>query len=66
MARNVVVVITTGGTIAMQDKGGGAVPTLAVGSLLGEPPPDLEGWEIQVEEFSNLPSCHLTIEQLWN
>jgi L-asparaginase len=66
VARNVVVVITTGGTIAMKDMGGGgAVPAVSVGDLLTDKPADLAELEIQVEEFSNLPSCHLTVEQLW-
>jgi L-asparaginase len=66
VARNIVVVITTGGTIAMQDTDGdGAIPSVDVGTLLTAPPPDLTEIEIQVEEFSNLPSVHLTVEQLW-
>jgi L-asparaginase len=66
MARNVVVVITTGGTIAMRDGGAGAVPSVGGSDLLGPAPPGMEGVEIQVEEFSNIPSSHFTVEQLWN
>lgn len=65
MARDIVVLITTGGTIAMRDSGGGAMPTVGGRALLGETPRDLEGVEIEVEEFSNIPSSHFTVEQLW-
>lgn len=63
--RNVIVVITTGGTIAMRDQGTGAVPTLGGRDLVGRVPPELGEVEIQVEEFTNVPSSHLTVEQLW-
>jgi L-asparaginase len=66
MAKDVIVVITTGGTIAMRDEGEGAVPAVGGADLLGAAPPDLSQVEIQVEEFSNLPSTHLTLAQMWN
>lgn len=66
MARNIVVVITTGGTIAMRDSGDGAVPDVRGHDLLGDKPADLENIEVQVEEFANIPSSHFTVEQLWN
>lgn len=64
--RNIITVITTGGTIAMRDSGSGAVPTLKGSDLLKTVPPDLAGVEIQVEEFSSQPSSHFTVEQLWS
>ncbi|MGB0389345.1 MAG: asparaginase [Ardenticatenaceae bacterium] len=64
--RNIITVISTGGTISMVDKGAGAVPTLHGGDLLKSVPSDLEGLEIQVEHFSAIPSSFMTLEQLWN
>lgn len=64
--RNIITVITTGGTIAMRDRGAGAAPKLKANHLLKNMPSDLAGIEIQVEEFSSLPSAHFTVEQLWS
>ncbi len=60
-----IVVLTTGGTIAMRNdaSAGGAVPALHGGDFLGALPVGLA--EIQVREFANLPSAHLTVELLW-
>lgn len=67
MARDKVVVISTGGTIAMRDEGEGAVPAIDARTLVRDLPPDIAGLgEVEIEEFSNLPSSHLTIDQLWN
>ncbi len=62
------VLITTGGTIAMRDDpdAGGAVPTLGPADLRASLPPDIrDRVEWQVEEFRNLPSAHLTLDDLW-
>lgn len=61
-----IVILTTGGTIAMRaDAGaGGAVPSLAGAEFLAALPRDLA--DVRVEEFSNLPSAHFTLEHLWN
>ena len=61
-----IAILTTGGTIAMThaDSAGGAVPILTGADFASALPPDLA--EIHVEEFSNLPSAHFTIEHLWN
>lgn len=55
-----VVVITTGGTIAMKRSPmvGGAVPSLKGDDFLALLPRD--GLELAFEEFANLPSSHLT------
>ncbi len=65
MAKNVVVVITTGGTIAMRDAGQGAVPSVGGHELVGELAAGMDDVEIQVEEFTNVPSPHLTLDQMW-
>lgn len=63
--RNKIVIISTGGTIAMQDSGEGALPALSGEELAARLPDWGEGVEIEVETFSNIPSGHLTLEQLW-
>ncbi len=50
----------------MQDQGTGAVPVLAGQALLGSAPAGLEEVEIQVEDFANIPSPHLTVQQMWS
>ena len=59
-----VVVVTTGGTIAMRhDEGaGGAVPQLGATDFNTAMPPDLP--KLQIEELVNLPSSHFTLETL--
>jgi L-asparaginase len=59
-----VVIITTGGTIAMKRNSpmvGGAVPMLKGEDFLAQLP--RSGIELAFEEFSNLPSSHLTPAQ---
>jgi len=60
-----ILVITTGGTIAMQrdEAAGGAVPTLVGPDLLAAVPPDLA--ELSFEEHCHLPSAHFTLDTLW-
>lgn len=62
------VLITTGGTIAMRDDpdAGGAVPTLGPEDLRASLPPDMRdraAWQVQA--FRNVPSAHLTLDDLW-
>lgn len=61
-----VVVITTGGTIAMKRNPmvGGAVPTLKGEDFLAQLP--RAGVELVFEEFTNLPSSHLTPAHILN
>lgn len=60
-----VVVVTTGGTIAMQHDtaAGGAVPTLAGADFLHTLPAGLP--PVRVVEHCNLPSAHFTLGLLW-
>jgi L-asparaginase len=59
-----VVVLTTGGTIAMQydAAAGGAVPTLGADDFTAALPAGLA--ELRVEELVNLPSSHFTLDTL--
>ncbi len=61
-----IVILTTGGTIAMSAgaQAVGAVPTLAGADFAAALPRGVA--EIRTEEFANLPSAHLTLEQIWN
>lgn len=58
------VILTTGGTIAMQhdEAAGGAVPQLGAADFAAALPDD--GPKLQVEEIVNLPSSHFTLEIL--
>lgn len=61
-----IVVITTGGTIAMKKdpQSGGLIPAVS-GADLMEAVPDLKNIaEIEVVEFSNIPSGHVTPEMM--
>jgi len=60
-----VLVITTGGTIAMQrdDVAGGAVPSLVGRDFLSALPTGLA--EIELEEHCHLPSAHFALETVW-
>lgn len=60
-----VLVLSTGGTIAMQhDVGlGGAVPRLGAAELTGSLPPELA--EVEITEVVKLPSSHFGLETLW-
>lgn len=55
-------VFTLGGTIAMQDTGGGARPTLDAAALLGEV--GVTGVEVTGEAFRQVPSCALELGDL--
>jgi len=59
-----VVVLSTGGTIAMQDDeaAGGAVPQLGASDFAAALPPDVP--RLRTEEIVNLPSSHFTLETL--
>jgi L-asparaginase len=59
-----VVVLTTGGTIAMQhdESAGGAVPSLGGSDFTAALPPDTP--RPRTEEIVNLPSSHFTVETL--
>jgi len=62
------VLITTGGTIAMRVKPDeeGAVPSLGAADLQAFLPADIQtGFEWRVAEFCNVPSTHLTLDDLW-
>jgi len=61
-----ILVLTTGGTIAMRadTPASGAVPVLAGADFLSAVPEGVA--EVRAEGFSNLPSAHFTIEQIWN
>jgi len=60
----VVKILTTGGTIAMKEKkGAGAVPALTAEDLESLLPPDIG--PVETEEFSNLPSAHMTIDLIF-
>lgn len=65
---NKILIITTGGTIAMKydEKLGGSVPALDGKTLLSSihNSPILK--ELEIYEYSNKPSPHLTIEDLFN
>jgi L-asparaginase len=60
-----IVILTTGGTIAMKrdNAAGGAIPTLQGSDFLDALPPGLP--ELWVEEYCNLPSAHFTLDTLW-
>ncbi len=62
------VLITTGGTIAMRMKPDeeGAVPLLGADDLQALLPADIQtGFEWQLVEFCNKPSTHMTLDDLW-
>ncbi|MFB0537430.1 MAG: asparaginase [Anaerolineae bacterium] len=60
-----IVILTTGGTIAMKrdEAAGGAIPTLDGSDFLSALPPDLA--ELRVEAYCKLPSAHFTLDTLW-
>jgi L-asparaginase len=60
-----VVILTTGGTIAMahDETAGGAVPTLGGEELVANLPADVP--EVAVEELVQLPSSHFRLDTLW-
>jgi L-asparaginase len=66
MTKKQIVVLTTGGTIAMRadPKSSGAVPALTGTDLTATL--SLAEIDLRVEEFSNLPSAHFTLDDIWN
>lgn len=60
-----ILILTTGGTIAMRTdaNAGGAVPALTSSDFGDAFPSDVQ---VVAEEFSNLPSAHFTIDHIWN
>jgi L-asparaginase len=64
IANQRVVILTTGGTIAMQHDAaaGGAVPTLGAADFTAALPSGLP--ELRTEELVNLPSSHFTLDTL--
>lgn len=60
-----VVVLTTGGTVAMRHdpQAGGAVPALRAADFAALLPP--ESPQLVTDEVCNLPSSHFTLETLW-
>ncbi len=62
-----VVVISTGGTIAMKSfPGRGTVPALSGTDLIEAIPQLVELGEVEVREFSNIPSPHMTPAMMFN
>jgi L-asparaginase len=60
-----VVVISTGGTIAStSDNDGGASPELKGSDLVKAVPGLMDGPTVETQEFSNVPSPHLTVDQM--
>lgn len=55
---NKVIILTTGGTIAMQETGRGAIPVEGdiVSPVIGQ----LSGVDVEVDNYLNLPSPHIT------
>lgn len=60
-----ILLLTTGGTIAMQERqpGAGATPALEAQALLAALPHG--AFDLRVERICNLPSAHLDLETLW-
>jgi L-asparaginase len=67
MSEKKVVVISTGGTIAMKydAKVGGAVPAVTGAELVNAVPPLKDVCPLEVVEFSNIPSPHMTPALMW-
>ena len=66
--RKRVLILTTGGTIAMQHDVslGGAIPKMGAADLSAALPSDLlTSVELRSEEIVNLPSSHFTLDTLW-
>lgn len=58
-----VAVVSTGGTIASTEDGGGATPDLG-GAALVAAVPGLDDVSLRVAEFSTIPSPHFTVEKM--
>lgn len=67
MTEKKVVVVSTGGTIAMKydPKTGGAVPAVSGAELVKAVPPLGDVCPLEVVEFSNIPSSHMTPALMW-
>jgi L-asparaginase len=61
-----VVVFTTGGTIAMRHDPviGGAVPAVSGPELIEAVPPLAAVCPVEVREFANIPSPHMTVSRM--
>lgn len=60
-----IAVLTLGGTIAMRDQGAGALPALGPAELLDNLGLNGEGIEIVPEAVANVPSGHLTLDDVY-
>ncbi len=63
-----ILILTTGGTIAMQHDPalGGATPKMGAAEFAAALPPDLlAAVELESSEIVNLPSSHFTLDTLW-
>ena len=63
-----ILILTTGGTIAMQHDAslGGATPKMGAADLAAALPPELlERVELESDEIVNLPSSHFGLDTLW-
>jgi L-asparaginase len=63
-----ILILTTGGTIAMQHDAslGGATPKMGAADFAAALPPDLLATiELESDEIVNLPSSHFKLETLW-
>jgi L-asparaginase len=59
-------IVSTGGTIASTaEEGGDATPSLSGSDLVASVPALEDVADVETEEFANVPSPHLTVEQLW-
>jgi len=62
-----IAVISTGGTIAStEDSGGDASPELTGDDLIASVPGLNDGTKLATEDFSNVPSAHFTVEQMYD
>lgn len=62
-----IIIITTGGTIAMKkdENTGGLVPAVSGGDLVSAIPGLSHAADIEVREFSNIPSGWMTVEKMF-
>ena len=66
MNKKKIIIITTGGTIAMKKDGvtGALVPALSGEALIDTVPGIDDGAHIEVREFSNIPSEYMTLDRM--
>ena len=64
--RGKVILFTTGGTIAMRYDPviGGTVPAVSGPELIEAVPPMADVCPVEVREFSNIPSPHMTVQRM--